>query len=106
MNIQNKVVHTKEENITLIARTKKGRRPFAPKKSLHAKKKEINKGFEKSKLLCFYCQKSRHFIQDCCVKKRKEWSFHASTIVKENSKEDTPEGKERRREYYLVSALS
>ena len=89
-----------------MERTKKGRNPFAPKKSLHAKKKEINKGFDKSKLLCFCCQKSGHFIQDCHVKKRKEGRFYASATVEENSKEDAPKEKETRREYYLVSVLS
>ena len=47
-----------------------------------------------------------HFIGDCHVKKRKEGIFHASTVVDENSKEDAPEEKETRREYYLVHALS
>ena len=98
-------MHTKEENLALRAKTKKGRKPFAPKKSLHTKKKEIDKGFDKSKLLCFYCQKLGHFIRDCHVKKRKEGRFHASTAVEETSKEDAPKEKETRREYYLVSAL-
>ena len=44
---KNKVVHTNMENLDRKAKTKKGRKPFAPKKSLHAKKKEINKGFDK-----------------------------------------------------------
>ena len=45
--IQNKVVSTKEENLALTVRTKRGRKPFTPKKSLCAKKKEINTIFEK-----------------------------------------------------------
>ena len=98
-------MHIKKENIALTARTKKGRNPFSPKKSLCAKKKEINKGFEKSKILCFYCQNMGHFIWDCRVKKIKEGRFHASIVVKENSKEDAPEEKETRREYYLVYTL-
>ena len=49
--IKNKVVSNEEDNIYLMERTKKGRNPFTPKKSLHAKKKETNKGFEKSKIL-------------------------------------------------------
>ena len=48
-HIQNKTVHTKEENLALMARTKKGSKPFAPKKFFHSKQKEITKNFEKSK---------------------------------------------------------
>ena len=46
-SIQNKVVHTKVENLFITARTKKGRNSLTPKNSLRAKKKDINKGFEK-----------------------------------------------------------
>ena len=87
-------------------RTKKGRKSFSPKKSLCAKKKETNKCFEKSKMLCFYFQKSGHFIQDFHVKKVKEGRSHASTAIEETSKEDAPKEKETRMEFYLVSALS
>ena len=88
-----------------MARTKKGRNPFTPKKSLCAMKKDINKGFDRSKILFFYFKNLGHLIWDFRVKKRKEGIFHASTTVEENSKEDAPEEKETRREYYLISAL-
>ena len=78
---QNKIVHTKEENLALMARTKKGRNPFAPKKNFCAKKKEIHKGMNRSKLICFYCKKSGHFTQHCNIRKIKEGRIHASTAV-------------------------
>ena len=40
------------------------------------------------------------------MRKRKQGIIYASTILEETSKEDVPEEKETRREYYLVSALS
>ena len=63
-HIQNKAMHTKEENLALMARTKKGRKPFAPKKYFHSKKKEITKNFEKSKFKCFYHGKKGHFARE------------------------------------------
>ena len=100
------MVQTKEENLGLTARSKKGRKTFSPKNSLGEKKKETNKGFEKSKILYLYCKNPRQFVRDCHVRERKEGIFHASTTVEENSKEDAPEEKETRREYYLISSLS
>ena len=43
----NKMVSTKEENIALITRTEKERKPFAPKNTFCAKKEEIHKGMDK-----------------------------------------------------------
>ena len=94
------MVQTKEENLALMARTKKGRNPFAPKKFFHAKKKEINKNFDKSNILYYYYQNSRHFAWNFHTRKRRERRIHASTDVKETSKKETT------RKYYLVSIFS
>ena len=75
------MVSTKEENLSLTARTKKERKFFAPKNTFSAKKKEIHKGMDKSKLIRFYCKKVGHFIRDCNARKRKEGRVHASTVV-------------------------
>ena len=89
-----------------MARTKKGRKPFAPKKFFHSKKKEITNNFEKSKFKCHHCGKRGHFARECNKRKKDEGNFHASTAVEETSHKITPEEKETRREYYLVSSLS
>ena len=75
------MVRTKEENISLKERTNKERKPFPPKNTFRAKKKEIHKGMDKSKLICFYCEKACHFIQDCNTWKGKEGRIHASTAI-------------------------
>ena len=85
MCIQNKAVHTKEENLALMARTKKGRKPFSPKKYFHTKKKEITKNFEKTKFKCYYYGKKGHFARECNKRKKDEGKFHASTAVEETS---------------------
>ena len=71
-HIHSKTMHTKEENLALMARTKKGRKPFTPKKFFHSKKKEITKNFEKSKFKCFYCGKKGHFARECNKRKKLE----------------------------------
>ena len=96
------MVSTKEENIYLIARTKKEKKPFSPKNNFYAKKNDIHKGFYKYKILFFYCEKEGHFIWDFRERKRKEGRVHASIVVEETSK-DASEEKETRREYYIVS---
>ena len=88
-----------------MARTKKGRKPFPPKKLFHAKKKEFTKNFDKSKVKCFYCGKRGHFARECNKNKKDEEKFHASTVIEETPKTNAPEEKETR-EYYLISTLS
>ena len=70
--IQNKIVSTKEENLSLMERTKKERKLFSPKKYFHAMKNKIHKGFDKSNLICYYCQKSGRFAQNFHTRKRRE----------------------------------
>ena len=67
-----KMASTKEDNLALMARTKKERKPYAPKNTFCAKKKEIRKGMDKSKLIFLYCKKAVHFIQDCNTRKIKK----------------------------------
>ena len=80
-HIQNKMVSTKDENNSLMERTKKERKPFYPNNTFRAKNKEIHKGMDKSKLIRFYCKKVGHFIRDCNARKRKEGRVHASTAI-------------------------
>ena len=70
-----------EENLSLVKRTNEGRKPFSPKKLFLAKKKDITKGFDKSKILCYYFKKLGHFAWNFNTRKRREGIFHASTTV-------------------------
>ena len=79
--IKNKMVSTKEENLSLMARTKKERKHISPKDTFRAKKKYIHEGMDKSKLICFYCKNTGHFIWDFNARKIKEGRIHASTTV-------------------------
>ena len=58
-----------------MERTKKGRKAFSSKKSFRANKKDINKVFDKSKFLCYYCQKSGHFAHDSMQGKEEKKGF-------------------------------
>ena len=88
-----------------MKRTKKGRKLFTPKNLFPSKNKEINKIFDKSNLLFYYCQNPGHFAWNFHTRKRRKGIFHASTIIEETSKNYALEEKETRREYYLVSDL-
>ena len=97
------MVSTKEENLSLTTRIKKERKPFSPKNTFFAKKKEIHKGMDKSKLRCFYCKKAGHFIRDCDTRKRKEGRIHASTAVEggEPSQKKSSKEEDDQKEYFI-----
>ena len=97
------MVHTKEENLALTNKTKKGRNPFTPNKLFHAKNKEFTMNFEESKFICLYYGKRGHFARECNEKKKDEGKFYASIVVEETPQKNAPEEKGTRREYYLVS---
>ena len=86
-----------------MTRTKKERKPFSPKNTFCAEEKEIHKGMDKSKLICFYCKNASHFIGDCNTRKRKEGRIHASTVVEggEYSQEKSSKDDDDRKEYSL-----
>ena len=60
---------------------KKGRKPFAPNKLFHSKKKEFNKYFGKSKAKCFSYGNKGHFAKECHARNKNEERIHASTMV-------------------------
>ena len=64
-----------------MTRMKNGRKPFAPKKLFHAKKKYFTKKFDKSKDKLFYCGKKGHFARECNKRKKDEEKFHSSIAI-------------------------
>ena len=99
------MVRTKEENLSLPARTKKERKPFSPKNTFCEKKEEIHKDMDKSKVIFFYCKKLSHFIWDCNARKRIEGRVHAhaSTTIEggEPSQEKSSKEEDDQKEYFL-----
>ena len=96
-------VCTKEENLSLMTRMKKGRKPFTSNKLFHGKKRMFKKDFDKSKDELFYCGKKGHFAKECYERNKKEGRIHAFTVVeggepcqKKSSKEEHD-----RKEFYL-----
>jgi hypothetical protein len=105
---------TKEDHSTLASRFK-GKKKVTFQKG--SKRKSNTKGMFKeksidtSKIKCFSCNKLGHFARDCWYRKKnpKKGKHHASTIEDDESKrkqKSTPNERENRKEYYLISALS
>ena len=89
---------TKEEDISLMERIKKGRKPLSTKKD------EFNKYFDKSKAWCCYSQKEGHYAREFYAKKKNKEKFHVSTIVDEyepSLKKSAEEKDDNRHEYFL-----
>ena len=105
----------KEDHLALSAKFKRrGRRPFPhrnPQKNIQ--KENPNPGFrgkkfDMSKVKCYNCDKIGHFSKDCRGKKKGNFNkekHYASTVQEENPSGSPPK-QEKRKEYYLVSALT
>ena len=67
--IQSRIGSSKEENVALTAKTKKGKRFPSRKKFSVQREKDRGgfrgKDFDISKVRCFHCQKKGHFIRNC-----------------------------------------
>ena len=66
--IQSRANGAKEGNLALIAKIKKFKKPFPPKKK---EKKPQGKQLDASKIECFICHKMRHYARDCRQPKRR-----------------------------------
>ena len=97
----------KEENVALAAKTKKGKK-FAPQK----KGWKFKGPSDKSRIICYNCQKPGHYARDCRKPRGrfKRKRFHVSAVDTEKElankrqKESTNEQEERPK-YYLILAL-
>ena len=76
---------SKEENIIVMARMKRGKKHFSQKKFYHPKEKVYNKDFDKSKIKCYNCKNKFHYARECRAKKiiKFKGRFHASTVMKD-----------------------
>ena len=83
--IQSKSVYTKEENLALTTRMKKGKRHFSQKNFLHSNKKLFNKYFDNSKVRCYNYDKKGHYAKECKEEKNGKGRFHASTTIEDET---------------------
>ena len=113
--IQSRIGFSKEENVALTAKTKKGKR-FPSRKKFSAQREKDRGGFrgkdfDITKVRCFHCQKKGHFIRNCPkLRKAHKGKFHVDVVEeKETYKKKSEEAsgdQETKKKYYLVSAFS
>jgi hypothetical protein len=104
---------TKEEQLALASRFKGKKKDTFQKGSQrkpNTKGTFKGKSIDTSKIKCFSCNKLGHFAKDCWFRNKypRKGKHHASTTEDDESKrkQKSPNEKENRNEYYMVSALS
>jgi hypothetical protein len=113
--IQCKTGSSKEDNIALTARTKKGKR-FPSRKKLSIQKEKDSGGykdkdFDISRVRCFNCQKKAHFARNSSKsRKGHKDKFYVVVAAKEErtyrrKPREVSSDQKTRKEYYPFSAL-
>jgi hypothetical protein len=107
-----------EENLALAANTKKGRGQRFPSRKNSDRRPNPNQGRRRrdmSKIKCFDCLRFGHYARDCTKRSKNYRGKHHASVVdmddepqrkKEKEFDLDQEGKDIRKEYYLISALS
>lgn len=112
--IQSRIDSSKEENVALTTKKKKGKRFPSRKKFFAQREKDIGgfrgKDFDITKVRCFHCQKKGLFIRNCRkLRKGHKGKFHVDVAEEKETykKSEEPSGdQETRKDYYLVSTLT
>ena len=113
--IQSRNGPSKEENLALTTRTRRGKRFTSQKKFPPQKEKSRGgfkgKDFDITRVKCYNYQQKGHFARDCPkIRKGHMGKYRASIAAEDESQRTKTKGassnQETRREYYLISTLS